>query len=60
MYSKNAVAIACGESTRTDVQNKCADFLGDVDWLYVSDKKEEADDNLSLNTINVEMIAMGA
>lgn len=52
---KDAVAVVYGDSMVSEVQDKRLGHLDDVDRLYIPDENESDEDNVSRNTVVVEM-----
>lgn len=55
MDSKDTAAFVYGDSLQRDVQNKREVLIGDIHSSYLSDEKENADDNVSKNMVTVDM-----
>lgn len=56
MYLKSATAFANDVSMQSVVQNNRAVLLDDFNFLYLSDEKEATDNEMSKNTVAVEMM----
>lgn len=59
MDLKDATGLAYNDSMQCDVRNKRKALLGDVNPLYLSDEKEDADYKMSKNTVTVQMTGVG-
>lgn len=56
MVSKKATTAANDDLIHRNTQNKRRFLLGDVDFLFPSDSKNRADENMSTNTVYVRII----
>lgn len=56
---RDAASFTYGDSMQRGVQNDRGVLFGDSCFLYLSGEKDDADDNMSWDTVTVEMMQKG-